>query len=166
MTAQSLEARSGLFERAKSGLWIVLSLGDQAEDEIGLVAQYRRLHRRGFSESEPAGALGGARIAGVELELRQEQLAQNRFARRRRLCKKLERLLAQTLRLEVSPVSIEDQRLIKIDQRQAYLIALFGKQHASAVEQLHRPFDVVVVARGDRQVGQRFRRFVSQPELV
>src|SRR4030095_13876301 len=118
-----------------------------------MVTQNRRLHRRGFSEREPAGTLGGAGISGVELELRQKKLAENRFAGRRRLCKEFERLLTQTLGLQVPPASVEYERLVEIDERQADVIALFRKQHARTIEQLERAIDVVVMAGGDRQVG-------------
>src|SRR5262245_1614883 len=98
-----------------------------------LIDQDRRLHRRGLSEREPAGAFGGARIAGVELELREQQLAQDRLAGRGGLGEDLERLLAQPLGLEIAAVPIEHERLIEIDEREADLIALLGEQRASAV---------------------------------
>src|SRR5262245_23661403 len=114
MTAQAFETGARFLEGGEGARRIVLRFGDQAEHEIRLIAENRRLHLRGFSERQPANAFGRAGIAGVELELREEELAQNRLAGRRRLRKKLERLLAQPLGLEVSAVSIEHERLVEI----------------------------------------------------
>src|SRR5262245_66480535 len=101
MTAQVLEPGARLVECRVRPALFALGLADQPEDEIRLVAENRRLDRVGFPQRGGADAFRGERIAGVELEPRQQQLTHRGFARCGPLREAVERVLAETLRLQI-----------------------------------------------------------------
>ena len=77
------------------GLLLVLRFADQAKDEVRLVAQNRRLQSFCLVQGRAARLVGRPVIAGVELEPRDEQLAQRDLALHARTGEELQRARAR-----------------------------------------------------------------------
>src|SRR3989454_1095177 len=105
MAAKLLETTARFFKRRIRRLLLALGFSDQPKDEIGLVAENRGLNAFGLLQRGGARALGGSRIAGVELESRKEQLTHGGFTWRRPLGEEFERAQTEALSLEIPSIA-------------------------------------------------------------
>ena len=81
MAAEAFEADARLSKGVVRRLQFVLRFADQAEHEVGLVAQARGMQPLDPLERRATRQLGGSGIACLEVQARQQQPAQGGFSR-------------------------------------------------------------------------------------
>ena len=81
MAAQVLEAAGGLLERLEGPRRFASRLANQAEHAVRLIGQHRRLGAGQRLERGAARLLRQRDVAGLQLQARQQQIAERRLAR-------------------------------------------------------------------------------------
>jgi len=70
------------------------------------------------------------------------------------------------LSLEIPSIAIQHERLIEVDERQPDLIPFSREQLARVRKEIERAPRIALMSGGDGQVGDRFRRFIDQPQFL
>ena len=100
-------------------------------------------------------------FAREEIDTREQQLAQDRFAPKLRRAKKRQRGNSQTARFEESTFVAEHERLVQIDDRWPHGITLSLEAATRLAEQLQGPEGLTLLTERDGTVGQRPRCLIA-----
>ena len=131
-----------------------------------LIRQDRCLGVNGLFDNRATQIVGGLGVAVLQLQPRQQQVAQRGPGRHRRLGEQVAGMFRERSRLDVLPVPMEHQRFIQVDQRQPRDVAFAAEQLPRASEQAACARRIAASARRDREVGHRLRLFVRHPQCA